>query len=95
MAGFYDFERENFNKFIQKLILIDIYRYFYPNIKKSTYWSNFLKQPKTNLNGWRIDYFICNDQIINLINNIYILDHIHYSDHCPLYIDININIDTL
>ena len=89
IAGFYDFEINNFNLLLSQNNLVDIYRYFYPNQKISTYWSNFLKQPRSNLNGWRIDYFISSKEFIKNIKKIEILEEIKDSDHCPLILEIS------
>lgn len=85
--GCFDIEREQFKKLLSDCNLIDTFRYLNPEIPKFTYWSNFLKQPRDNQNGWRIDYFLCSPEILK---NIKISDtrmDVKGSDHCPLYIE--------
>ena len=90
LPGFFDIEREQFKLLLNSCKLIDIFRYFNPDIQKFTYWSNFLKQERSHSNGWRIDYFLCSENIINNIKLIDILIDVKGSDHCPLYIILNI-----
>lgn len=89
IPGFFNNEREDFSKLLYENLLIDVYREKYPDIKSSTYWSNFLKQPRNNINGWRIDYFLTSKEFYKeYINDIIILDSIKSSDHCPIYIEL-------
>ena len=86
VAGFFDFERIDFTNTLNSLNLIDVYRYINPDVQNSTYWSNFLKSPRTNTNGWRIDYFLISKEILDkspLIKQD-ILNNILGSDHCPI-----------
>lgn len=89
IAGFYDFEREDYEKLLKIHDFIDVFRDKNQNKQKSTYWSNFLKSPRTQNNGWGIDYFIASKIINNEINSIEIKMNIFGSDHCPIVLDIN------
>ena len=40
--------------------------------------------------GWRIDYFVVSDRIMNLVNNSEIHNEIFGSDHCPIELTINL-----
>lgn len=85
--GCFDIEREQFKELLKKCNLIDTFRHLNPELQKFTYWSNFLKQPRSNENGWRIDYFLCSPEIIK---NIKVSDtrmDVKGSDHCPIYIE--------
>ena len=84
VAGFLDDERFGIEMHLDILNLLDIYREKNPDLRSSTYWSNFLKKPRSNMNGWRIDYFLASKQIIDKINSIEIMSNIIGSDHCPL-----------
>lgn len=88
VAGFFDNERNDFKKLLNTCNLIDTFRYFNKDNQKSTYWSHFLKQERSNTNGWRIDYFLCSNSIIKNIKNSDMLMDIYGSDHCPLYIEL-------
>ena len=89
IAGFFDFEREDYGNFIKQLDLLDIFRDKNPKLQKSTYWSNFLKSERNQENGWGIDYFLCSREIYKQINNLEIKMNILGSDHCPIVLDIN------
>lgn len=87
VAGFFDSEREKFRKLLDTCNICDVYRYFNPTGRASTYWSNFLKAKRDKTNGWRIDYILITHQLINSINRIEILDIVEGSDHCPIIVE--------
>tara|TARA_B100000902_G_scaffold324072_1_gene318115 strand:- start:3220 stop:4044 length:825 start_codon:yes stop_codon:yes gene_type:complete len=88
VPGFLDDERHGIEHHLKYLDLIDVYRQRNPETRVSTYWSNFLKQPRSNINGWRIDYFLTSKNIFDKIDNVEILQNTIGSDHCPIYINI-------
>lgn len=90
VPGFFDVERSNFTKLINKNNLVDIIRSKDPNNQLSTYWSNFQKAPRKMENGWRIDYFLISKDLFekNFVKNIKILMEITGSDHCPVCLEI-------
>ena len=90
VPGFFNNEREHFKLLLNSCNLIDTFRYKYPNIQQFTYWSNFLKQERSHLNGWRIDYFLCSTSLIENIKESNMLINIKGSDHCPLFITLTI-----
>lgn len=90
VPGFLDDERIGIEKHLLELNMLDVFRTRNPESRMSTYWSNFLKQPRSNINGWRIDYFLTTNDVYDKIQNSEILQNTIGSDHCPIYIDINI-----
>ena len=88
VPGFLDSERLGIEDHLKYLDMLDVFRSRNPESRVSTYWSNFLKQPRSNINGWRIDYFLTSKIIFDKIQNMEILKDTIGSDHCPLYIDI-------
>ena len=40
--------------------------------------------------GWRIDYFVVSESIINNVSNATIYDQVMGSDHCPVGLDVNL-----
>ena len=91
VPGFFDNEREAFDKLLTSGPgYIDCFRHLQPTQQKSTYWSNFLKSSRSNLNGWRIDYFVVSRDLVDseIIKNCDIMMGIYGSDHCPLYIEL-------
>lgn len=88
IAGFFDFERQDFGFLLQELELFDIYRKMNPLKQKSTYWSNFLKQNRKSDNGWRLDYFIVSEGIKSqTTTKCSILMDTFGSDHCPITLE--------
>ena len=88
VPGFLDDERYSIEQHLLYLDMLDVYRYKNPESRASTYWSNFLKQPRSNINGWRIDYFLVTKSLIDKIKHLEIIQDTIGSDHCPLFIDI-------
>ena len=88
VPGFLDDERHGIEHHLKYLDLVDVYRNRNPDTRVSTYWSNFLKQPRSAINGWRIDYFLSSTTLKDNIKNIEILSSVVGSDHCPLCLEI-------
>lgn len=89
VPGFLDDERHGIEHHLNYLDLVDVYRSRNPDTRVSTYWSNFLKKPRSTENGWRIDYFLASTALKDNIKNIEILSSVVGSDHCPLCLDID------
>lgn len=88
VPGFLDSERHGIEEHLEHLDMLDIFRYKNPDARISTYWSNFLKQPRSDINGWRIDYFLASKEITEKIKMIQIMRDTIGSDHCPIYIEV-------
>lgn len=87
-AGFTDGER----KWMDKLLsngYIDTFRYMNKDLVKYSWWSNFAKAREKNI-GWRIDYFVVNDELKSKIKKADILDSVKGSDHAPIVLDISL-----
>ncbi|MDR1743071.1 MAG: exodeoxyribonuclease III [Dysgonamonadaceae bacterium] len=85
-AGFTPEEREGFSNFMAHG-LVDVFRYFYPDTVKYTWWSMRSNARAKNI-GWRIDYFVCSAHFIGKIKSTEILDAVVMSDHCPVSVEI-------
>lgn len=88
-AGFTYEERNKFTELLNSGF-IDTFRYFNPDTIKYTWWSYMAGCRDKNI-GWRIDYFIVSNSIINKVTNTSIYDNVLGSDHCPIGIDIDLN----
>lgn len=88
-AGFTDEEREKFTELLSEG-LIDTYRYFYPTKEEYSWWSYLNKARDKNI-GWRIDYFLVSESIINKVKEPRIYTEVLGSDHCP--VGINLDLD--
>lgn len=88
-SGFESEERDNLEKLLN-IGLADVYRHFYPDNEGAyTWWSN--RQNKRSQNrGWRIDYFLVSDSIIDDVGDIKILSDVLGSDHCPMELSIKL-----
>jgi len=87
-AGFTKEERYSFNKFIDKLDLIDTYRMLNPSKQEYTYWS-YLRQSRDKNKGWRIDYFLVSKKLQKKIKKSYILTEQMGSDHAPIVLELD------
>ena len=81
-AGFTDEERNKMTELLDSGF-IDTFRHFYPDIVKYTWWS-YLGAARSKDIGWRIDYFIVNDEYIKNIEDALIYSDVLGSDHCPI-----------
>jgi exodeoxyribonuclease-3 len=87
-AGFTYEERNKFTELLESGF-IDTFRYYNPNsIDNYTWWSYRANVREKNI-GWRIDYFLVSNRIINGIKDVTIYKDIYGSDHCPIGIDID------
>lgn len=88
-AGFSDEEREKFTMLIESGFT-DSFRCIYPD-KEGVYswWSYRFKAREKNA-GWRIDYFVVSNDILDKIQEAEIHTEVMGSDHCPVELSIDI-----
>ncbi len=68
----------------------DTFRHFYPGKHQAyTYWDQKTFARDRNV-GWRIDYFFCSTELLPHVKNAGIMDDVFGSDHCPLFIDLDL-----
>lgn len=67
----------------QQAGLVDSFRHFYPEVEKYTWWSYRMSARQKNV-GWRIDYFLVSQALMPSVQDAFILNEIHGSDHCPV-----------
>ena len=87
-AGFSDEEREKFTRLLDSGFC-DTFRTLYPDTVKYSWWSYMFKAREKNV-GWRIDYFVVSERIMNKVRDSFILNEIQGSDHCPVGIEIEL-----
>ena len=68
---------------------VDTYRHFHPDRVAYTYWSYRFKARERN-SGWRIDYFLVSESLLEKIKNVAILSEYYGSDHCPIQLEIEL-----
>lgn len=97
------FEEENKEKFIfqsdeqTNLIqlinngFVDAYRHLYPDKQDAfTWWSHKNNKRQSNV-GRRLDYFIISEDISTQITDCGMLTHVKGSDHCPIFLNIDLD----
>ncbi|MBV1758959.1 MAG: exodeoxyribonuclease III [Dethiosulfatibacter sp.] len=84
ISGFLPEERAWMDSFSESGF-VDVFRYFYPDEIKYTWWSYMFKAREKNV-GWRIDYFFINHHMLEKIDNVEIHNEVLGSDHCPISI---------
>ena len=87
-AGFSDEEREKFTVLLSSGFK-DTFRTLYPDKVEYSWWSYMMKAREKNI-GWRIDYFVVSDRIMDKVRDSFILTEIMGSDHCPVGLDIDL-----
>lgn len=80
--GFSDEEREKFSKLLDSGFC-DTFRKLYPEKVKYSWWSYRTRARERNV-GWRIDYFVVSERLMDSVKDAIIYDDILGSDHCPV-----------
>ena len=65
----------------------DTFRYFNPDLIKYSWWSYRFNSRARNI-GWRIDYLLTSEKLIDSIKDTFILNDVLGSDHCPVGIEL-------
>jgi exodeoxyribonuclease-3 len=87
-AGFTDEERAKMTRLLSNGF-IDSFRQLYPEQVTYSWWSHRLRAREKNA-GWRIDYFIVSERLLQRIKDAKIHTEILGSDHCPVELDISL-----
>ena len=85
-AGFSDEERGKFTELLESGFC-DTFRTLYPEEVKYSWWSYMFKSREKNA-GWRIDYFVVSERLMDKVKDSFILTDVMGSDHCPVGIEI-------
>ena len=86
-AGYMQEEIDGMNNFINAG-LVDTFRYLHPTKSEAYSWWSYRGGARAKNVGWRIDYFLVSERIINLVRTSEILPEIDGSDHCPVVLEI-------
>lgn len=87
--GFTDEERRGFQNFIDAGF-IDTFRHTYPDKTDAySWWTHWANSRARNV-GWRIDYWLASQGIIDHIQNPQIHPEQMGSDHCPVSIELSL-----
>jgi exodeoxyribonuclease-3 len=61
----------------------DIYRDLYPDREQYTWWTYRFQARQRNI-GWRLDYFLISEALVEFVDDVIIHDDVFGSDHCPV-----------
>lgn len=86
-AGFTYEERGKFNELLNSGFT-DTFRYYYPEKTGCYSWWSYMFHARENNVGWRIDYFLVDNEHINKVKSASIYSEVHGSDHCPIGIEL-------
>jgi exodeoxyribonuclease-3 len=81
-SGFLPEEREWIDRFVSHGY-IDIFRRFNKEPDHYTWWDFKTRARERNI-GWRIDYFLVSDDLVDSVSKSFILSDVMGSDHCPI-----------
>lgn len=81
-SGFLPEEREWVQNFLDQGF-IDAYRMLHPDREQYTWWTYRFNARQRGI-GWRIDYFLVSQHLVEKIQDVIIHDDILGSDHCPV-----------
>lgn len=86
-AGFSDEERGKFTELLGTGFT-DTFRYLHPDATGIYSWWSYRYNARANNAGWRIDYFVVSDRIREKIQDAPIYNDIYGSDHCPVGLEL-------
>jgi exodeoxyribonuclease-3 len=89
-SGFLPEEREWVSQFLESGF-IDTFRHLNKEPHHYTWWTYRFGARKKNL-GWRIDYHFITENLLSQLNESLILAEAVHSDHCPILIDLSVNL---
>lgn len=88
-SGFLPEEKVWMDKFLQDGF-IDAFRQINQQPHQYSWWSQRFPSLRLNNKGWRIDYINVTDNLGPLIKDAKILPAVQHSDHCPVYIELDL-----
>ncbi len=86
--GFTIEERTAFGELLSKGFT-DTFRYLHPDTVKYSWWS-YRFHARENNAGWRIDYFLVSNRIVDKVKSAEIHNDVYGSDHCPVSLEIDL-----
>ena len=87
-AGFTDEERRGFTNLLNRGFT-DTFRHLNKDLKGAyTWWAQRVKTSKINNSGWRIDYFLVSDRLMEDVVDSTIIDSGDRQDHTPIMLEI-------
>lgn len=88
-AGFTDEERQGFSELLAKGFT-DTFRRLHGDVTGVySWWAQRVKTSKVNNSGWRIDYWLVSDRLVDRVIKSEMIDSGPRQDHTPLLFEIN------
>lgn len=87
-AGFTDEERGRMTRLL-KAGFTDSFRHLYPDTEERYSWWSYMSKVRERNIGWRIDYVIVSNSLVDNIEKAEIHDQVLGSDHCPVMIELS------
>ena len=81
--GFTDEERGKFSDLLAAGFS-DTFRRLYPDTLDAYSWWSYRANARARNTGWRIDYFVVSNRLMEQVEDAFICPEIHGSDHCPV-----------
>ena len=88
-AGFTDEERTQMTELLNSGFT-DVFRALNPDVTDAYTWWNYRSNARSRNIGWRIDYFVVSDRLMEYVVSSLIHADILGSDHCPVQLDITL-----
>ena len=89
-AGFSDQERNSFTDLLNAGFT-DSVRHRNPTLTDAYTWWSYMFHAREKNAGWRIDYFLVSDRIVDCVTATPIYSEVLGSDHCPIGIEISLD----
>ena len=81
-SGFLPEERAMIDVYLQNH-LKDVYRELYPERVQYTWWTYRMNARARGI-GWRLDYFLVSEELMQAASDVVIYNEVMGSDHCPV-----------
>jgi exodeoxyribonuclease-3 len=88
-TGFLPEEREWIDIFLEHGF-VDIFRNLYPDKEQYSWWTYRGGARERNV-GWRLDYFLISEGLVDQVEDVIIHDQVMGSDHCPVSLLIDLD----
>lgn len=85
-SGFTEEERAKFNQILDAGF-VDTLRHFEPDTEGLYTWWSYMKTVRERNIGWRIDYFLASERLIEKVTTSLTLPDVMGSDHCPIMME--------
>ena len=88
-AGFTDEERQKMTELLAAGFT-DTFRHLHPEVTGAYSWWSYRFNARKNNAGWRIDYFLVSNRLMEKVTGTKIYTEVMGSDHCPVGLEISL-----